>query len=141
VVLTQITEHPSFTALNKVDKIYGHYLVNLDTRLFVKYLAKESSPWNFSIHSNELQAIAEDMKVSAKVFLCLVCGEETICALNVQEITTLVDLNSERQFINVTVPPGGSIRVSGSNGELTKKIKHNSFPKKLFFPSEELAEA
>ena len=33
-VLTQITEHPSFKALNKADTLYGHYLVNHDTRLF-----------------------------------------------------------------------------------------------------------
>jgi hypothetical protein len=131
-VLTQITEHPSFKALNKVDSLYGHYLVNHDTKLFVKYLSKESSPWNFSLHRNELQAISDDHESSAKVFLCLVCGEETICALNYQEITTLVDLESERQEIYISVPPGGSIWVSGSKGDLPKTIRHNSFPEKLF---------
>jgi hypothetical protein len=137
-VLTQITEHPSFKALNKVDSVYGHYLVNHDIRLFVKYLSKTSSPWSFSLHSNELQAIIDDIESSTKVFLCLVCGQETICALNVQEITTLIDLNSKRQFINVTVATGGSIHVSGSNGDLTRTIKHNSFPNKLFIVLEKI---
>ncbi len=140
VVLTQITEHPSFKALNKVDSEYGHYLVNHDTRFFVKYLSKENSPWNFSLYSNELQAIEEDYESFAKVFLCLVCGGETICALNFQEITTLVDLGSERQEIFISVPPGGSIWVRGSKGELPKTIRHNSFPDKLFIASELMVE-
>lgn len=137
-VLTQITEHSSFKALNKVDSVYGHYLVNHDTRLFVKYLSKMNSPWSFSIHRSEIQAIAEDIESSAKVFLCLVCGQETICALNAKEITSLIDLHSDRQVINVSVPQGGSIHVSGSKGELPRTIKHNSFPEKLFTCSEGL---
>jgi hypothetical protein len=72
-----------------------------------------------------------DHESSAKVFLCLVCGEETICARNYQEITTLIDLDSERQEIYISVPPGGSIWVSGSKGDLPKTIRHNSFPEKL----------
>ncbi|WP_456276554.1 hypothetical protein [Bacillus sp. AK128] len=132
-VLTQITEHSSFKALNKVDSTYGHYLVNHDTRLFVKYLTKESSPWHFKFSYNELQAIQSDMEQSSHVFLCLVCGAETICALSQQEFSNLIDVTTtENQSIIVEVPPGGSIHVKGSVGKLPRTLPHNSFPNKLF---------
>ncbi|WP_338472627.1 hypothetical protein R4Z10_07775 [Niallia sp. XMNu-256] len=132
-VLTQITEHPSFKALNKADTLYGHYLVNHDTRLFVKYLSKETSPWNFKFSVTEMQSIQSDMKLTKNVFLCLVCGQETICALNIQEFTNLIDLtSSESQSIIVEIPPGGSMHVKGTAGDLDRTLRHNSFPEKLF---------
>lgn len=132
-VLTQITEHDSFKALNKVDSQYGHYLVNHDTRLFVKYLTKEKSPWNFKFHESELQAIQHDMESSAKVFLCLVCGQETICALGINEFSNLIDVtNPESQSIIVEVPTNGSMHVKGTAGKLSKTLRHNSFPDIIF---------
>lgn len=132
-VLTQITEHPSFKALNKADSIYGHYLINHDTRLFVKYLTKRNSPWNFKFSAAELQAIQSDMDLTGNVHLCLVCGQETICALNRQEFSILLDFtSSESQSIIVEVPEGGSMRVKGTVGNLGRTLRHNSFPDKLF---------
>lgn len=69
-VLTQITEHTAFKALNKMDSRYGHYLVNHDTRIYVKYLMKPSSSWSFLFNVNELQAIQADLKFTANVYLC-----------------------------------------------------------------------
>lgn len=136
-VLTQIAEHTSFKALNKVDSQYGHYLINHDTRLFVKYLSKEISPWHFRFSYNELQSIQSDLETSARVFLCLVCGGETICALNIQEFSNLIDVTlNESQFVIVEVPPGGSMHVKGSVGQLQKTLPHNSFPNKLFVKPE-----
>ncbi|MEB1809567.1 MAG: hypothetical protein LPK26_20105 [Bacillaceae bacterium] len=140
-VLTQITEHSSFKALNKVDSQYGHYLVNHDTRLFVKYLTKQSSPWNFKFSYSELQSIQSDMESTARVFLCLVCGSETICALNIQEFSNLIDVtSSENQSIIIDVPAGGSMHVKGTAGKLSKSLPHNSFPNKLFTETVESAE-
>ena len=47
--LTQIVEHPTFKALNRASKNYGHYLVNADREVFVKYSASSSSPWGFTL--------------------------------------------------------------------------------------------
>lgn len=35
--LTQIVEHASFKALNRGSEKYGHYLVNKDQHVFIKY--------------------------------------------------------------------------------------------------------
>jgi hypothetical protein len=132
-VLTQITEHESFKALNKVTTLYGHYQVNTNTRLFVKYLTKKKSPWNFKFSLNELNAIQTDIELTGNVFLCLVCGEKTICALDIEEFSNVIDITStENQSIIVEVPPGGSMHVKGTTGKLPRTLPHNSFPGKLF---------
>lgn len=132
--LTRIVEHPSFKALNKADERYGHYLINADTRLFVKYRSSEESPWQFNFSPPELQGIREDLETGAHVFLCLVCGETTICALDSEEMAQLMDISSTtQQRISVEVRQvRGSMWVSGSNGSLTRSIPHNAFPNKLF---------
>ncbi|ASS73622.1 hypothetical protein CIG75_00600 [Tumebacillus algifaecis] len=132
--LTRIVEHQSFKALNKADERYGHYLINADTRIFVKYRSNEESPWQFNFTATELEGIREDLVAGARVFLCLVCGETTICALDSEEITTLLDINSTvQQRISVEVRQvRGSMWLSGSLGNLDRSIPHNAFPNKLF---------
>ncbi len=74
-----------------------------------------------------------DVKTDYSVFICLVCGYDTICVLDADDIENLIDIDwDEAQWIKVDYPSGGSMRVSGSEGELSRKIPHNSFPKILF---------
>lgn len=132
-VLTQITEASSFKALNKADHLYGHYLLNKDTRLFVKYSKKGEEPWEFRFQRSELDAIKQDLEAVEQVFLCLVCGEVTICCLSVEEFMEIINLDAkDSQTIIVDSPTAASMRVRGSAGRLAKTIAHNSFPKKLF---------
>ncbi len=65
--------------------------------------------------------------------LCLVFGEVTICALDIEEFSNLIDVTSkETQSTIVEVPPNGSMHVKGTVGKLPKTLPHNSFPNKLF---------
>jgi hypothetical protein len=132
--LTQIVEHKSFKALNRATTKYGHYLVNTDRHVFVKYRKPNKSPWQHTFSDDEVAAIAAEIEKGHAVFLCLVCGNTTICALNTSEIQTLLNVNasSGQQWIRVDIPKGGSCRVSGSNGDLERTVPHNSFPKKVF---------
>lgn len=135
-VLTQITEHPSFKALNKADSQYGHYLVNNNIRVIVKYLTKGYSPWVFEFSPSELLAMKKDMKTTNRVYLCLICGQETICALNEEEITSLIDLDAfTNQAIVVDAPSSGSMYVTGTVGKLPRTLQHNSFPNRIFEPA------
>ncbi|WP_404455131.1 hypothetical protein LG329_06945 [Virgibacillus necropolis] len=131
--MTKITEHKAFKALNKPDSLYGHYQVSHDTRIFVKYLMKPTFSWSFQFNVNELQAIGTDLNKAENVYLCLVCGEETICELDYEDFSGLIDVNAiERQKIVVEVPAGGSMHIKGSTGSLPNVVHHNSFPEKLF---------
>jgi hypothetical protein len=131
--LTQIVEHRSFKALNRASTKYGHYLVNTDRQVFVKYRKAKNSPWNFTLQPAEVQALASAIAAPHKVFLCLVCGNTTVCALTVAEIQTVVDVKSKsQQWVRVEVPKGGSCHVSGTNGRVKKTVPHKSFPDKVF---------
>jgi hypothetical protein len=70
--LMQIVEAPSFKALNKTDDgIYGHYAVNKNHRLFVKYATARVSPWKFQFDVKAKKAISADVDSGAKTFVCL----------------------------------------------------------------------
>ncbi|MCH8025547.1 MAG: hypothetical protein IH866_02020 [Chloroflexi bacterium] len=131
--LMQIVEHPSFTALNKPDEKYGHYIVNTDRQLFVKYRDSDESPWRFTFQPEEIVAIKADIRRSNhETFICLVCGDFSICCLDSSELRSVIDLSSETtQWVSVEVPAGGSQHVAGSNGKLGYTIPHNSYPDKV----------
>lgn len=131
--LTQIVEHASFKALNKVDDRYGHYLVNRNRRLLVKYRTSSESPWQFSFPSSEVALMASDLEAGAKLFLCLVCGTETVAVLDEEEVRTVLNLESTgQQWVSVELPPGSSLRARGSAGNLPRTIPHKAFPRKIF---------
>jgi hypothetical protein len=131
--LMQIVEHRSFKALNRASKEYGHYLINTDRQVFAKYATSKRSPWQFTFQPRDLTAISGAVASGDKVFVCLVCGHVTICALTENEIGHVIDLNSPtQQTIRVEVPMGGSCRVRGTNGALARTVPHNSFPDKVF---------
>jgi hypothetical protein len=131
--LTQIVEHPSFKALNRASEKYGHYIINTDRNIFVKYRTNNKTPWQFGLKQEELVWLNDNVSRGDKVYLCLVCGVTTVCALEKSEINTLVDLaSSDSQYIGVDVPKGGSCHLSGSKGKLKKTIPHSSFPDKVF---------
>ena len=130
--LIQIVEDPSFKALNKTDAKYGHYTVNTDRRLFVKYLKKRNTPWRFTLQPDETTAIRHDIASGQRTFICLVCGRATICCLSQEELEQVIDLAAEKpQWIAVDIPPGGSQHVSGSAGRLPRTVPHNAFPSKV----------
>ena len=131
--LAQIVKHNSFKALNKASTKYGHYRVNADRHVFVKYSTEEYSPWRFTFQKDDLKAIQTEVK-KGTVFICLVCGTYTVCALTIEEFQALIDLDasSKQSWVRVEVPPRGSCHASGNLGPLKKAIPHNSFPDKVF---------
>jgi len=136
--LTQIVEHSSFKALNKASEKYGHYLVNTDQHVFVKYTktcktTPKKSSWQFTLQPEEKKAINEESRIFSKVFLCLVCGDETVCVLDSSEIKQTLNLqNGTQGYIRVEMPSGGSCHVTGTDGELKRTVPNNSFPGKIF---------
>ncbi len=131
-VFTQIVEHESFTALNRATPKYGHYLVNADRHIFVKYSKSKASPWQFTFSPDEFRAVAHASGTRNKVFVCLVCGRVTVCALTVAEIEQVIDIAAVgKQTVYVRVPSGGSCHIRGPTGELPRAIPHNSFPNKV----------
>jgi hypothetical protein len=46
--LAQIAEYGAFKALNRARAKQGHYIVNADRRLLLKYSTKSRGPWKFT---------------------------------------------------------------------------------------------
>ena len=131
--LTQISEHESFTALNKASEKYGHYQVNHNKRVLLKYSSAKDGPWQFTFQPDDVDIITDDINVGLEFFICLVCGYDTICILDEDEIGVVLDLEADNaQWIRVEYPSGGSMRAKGSEGELDHTVPHNTFPSKLF---------
>jgi hypothetical protein len=132
--LTQIVEHPSFKALNKADAKYGHYQINHDRRILIKYRDTSRSPWTFTVNFDEIMMLNDDLRrKDGRTFLCLVCGKTTVCPLHEGDIDDLIDLHGlSAQWIRVEIPSGGSMHLKGSKGGLKRAIPHKDFPVVLF---------
>ncbi|WP_157650906.1 hypothetical protein [Burkholderia ubonensis] len=132
--LTQITEHKSFKALNTAGTgHYGHYLINTDRHVFIKYRTGRGPAWNHVFSVGELKALEAVCAKQEMVWLGLVCGGVTVCVLSKDQIHRLIDpTNHEQQRIKIEVPPNASCRVSGTLGNLGKVVPHNAFPARLF---------
>ena len=132
--LMQIVEHKTFKALNKADEQYGHYLVNKDIKLWVKYASDEESPWQFTISESDSNGIQTDMKSKGHTVVVLVCGRTTICCVTMEELSELIDLKAGKaQGIKVDAQPNKQMRITGAS--LKKdglKVAHNSFPACIF---------
>jgi hypothetical protein len=131
--LAQIVEFESFKALNKVDEKYGHYLVNTNRRLVLKY-ATAGQPWKFTFSVEDLQILAEDVDLKrVSVFVVLVCAHETVCVLTSDQFMSVIDIYDPRQqAVSVHFPAGGGMRVDGSLGRLRSVVPHTAFPEVIF---------
>ena len=132
--LMQIVEHESFKALNRVDKKYGHYLVNTDVKLWFKYSTNDGTVWTFTFQLGDLVALKEDLALKGATHVVLACGHHSICCLSAEEVSKLIDTEaSEPQWVKIEAPPKRQMRVTGS---LSKKnatlVPHNKFPNCIF---------
>jgi hypothetical protein len=131
--LMQIVEHDSFKALNKADARYGHYLVNKDIRLWIKYASSENGPWQFTLNNTDLEAIDGDRTMDRTVYLVLICGKHSICCLDASELANLVDFSAKQQWIKVDSPPKKQLHVTGSEFRRSQiNVPHKRFPHHIF---------
>ncbi|MCE9673022.1 hypothetical protein LY474_34970 [Myxococcus stipitatus] len=152
--LTQIAEHPQFTAINVFKGPKGNsrsaFKINDDIGVYLKYATapkKSHSEYQFSFrqeHLDELRAISARV---SRVFVALVCVEgKEICCLNLDELMALIDCRrqakgtSEEQYtILLQLPHRGRFRayVNAPGRKNLKQgknliIPRSDFPAKLF---------
>jgi hypothetical protein len=103
--LVAIADADGFTALNKGSDKYGHYIVNHDRHLFIKYRDDNgSSGYSFTFRTDDKKMIKKTLP-GGQVYVVLVCGEEAITALSRPELAELIDLGSmEDERVRVSVP-------------------------------------
>jgi hypothetical protein len=129
--LVAIADSAEFTALNNASRKYGHYVVNHDRNLFIKY-NDGSGPGDyfFTFQPTDKKLITETAP-RARVYVVLVCGDEVITGLSREELSDLVDLTTpEVESVKVTASAGRQLRVRGPGGSLPP-IPRGSFPQRI----------
>ena len=151
--LLQITEHPTFTAINSIEVLgqrsRSAYRINDNIGIFLKYASKppriSDHPFTFtSRHLEELAAIDDKM---VSTFIALVCVEaREIACLKLEQLLDLVGRRktskgtSEAQYVVLVTATAGKqlrahINTPGRKKTILGKeilIRRRAFPEALF---------
>jgi hypothetical protein len=122
--LVQIANHKQFTALNKGSAAYGHYKINGDRHLFIKYSSSDSTTFRFSFAADEKRRIKHVRGASA-VYAVLVCGSTAFAAVNRDDLKELLSRPGAEQ-VAVIAPPGKQLRIQVAGAEWL--IPRSAFP-------------
>lgn len=128
--LVTIADSGMFTALNRASVKYGHYVVNHDRHLFIKYDdGKGPGDYFFTFSGEDKQRITSE--VASLVFTVFVCGNEIVTGFAREELSKLIALNnSVGSTVKVSAQQGRQLRISGPDGTL-RLISRRSFPVRI----------
>lgn len=138
VVLRHLTKSGHrVSGLREVGDKAGHFHINEEAFLLVKYSSRDRSPWRFSFHPSDFPVLVEGYHQSGLFggsYVCLVCGFDSVCLLHEDEWSALLNLNDtgRQQTITVCRGAGRSFSVSGTAGKLDYKVPVSRFPSLLF---------
>lgn len=152
--LTQIAEHPEFTAINVFRDNNGisrsAFRINDDIGVFLKYASNPKPPhgeYQFEFLTEHLDELEEMAARVSGIFVALVCvAGRHICCLPYSDLCKLVrrrrsarGYDEDHYTILVTLPPGKAFRVyvnaPGVKNTMQGKpilIRRSDFPDALF---------
>ena len=153
-VLTQIAEHPQFTAINGIrngEKLSRcAFRVNDSIGVFLKYASEPTQPYKeyiFNFGRDAKKELNTLNDISEKVFISLVCvNDRQICCISYEEFDNWIKKRQQKlgkkestSTILVRLQKGKSFRVNmnepGRRGkylEGTQVVARNRFPNALF---------
>ncbi|MFI8201794.1 hypothetical protein [Streptomyces sp. NPDC085937] len=128
--LVAIADSEKFTALNRASVNYGHYVVNHDRHLFIKYSSGEGPrDYPFTFSCEDKQRITSEP--ASLVFAVLVCGNEVVTGITRDELSQLIPLTAAASStVKVAARQGRQLKVSGPKGQLPL-ISRASFPARI----------
>jgi hypothetical protein len=129
--LVAIADSAEFTALNKASVKYGHYVVNHDRNIFIKYSDGHGpGDYSFTLQQADKRLISQTAP-GGRVYVVFVCGDEVITGLSRAELSGLIDLHaSNAEAVKVSAAAGKQLRVKGPGGN-APLIPRNSFPTRI----------
>jgi len=137
IVLRHLTRHDGLFNIQEVGDKAGHFCLNENAFLLVKYSSADSSPWRFTFRPDDIRTLIDDQnegRLFGGSYVCLVCGFKSLCALREDEWSTLLDLGarSRQQTVSVRKNRRSSFEVKGASGSLDHKIPASRFPSLVF---------
>ena len=151
--LTQIAEHPQFTAINAfhrgTQKSRSAFRVNDDVGIYLKYATAATEPFDeypftfLQQHLDEIEALSQKTDRLYLIFVCV--RAKQICCVRRNELYDLIakrrlarGYNEALYTILVTCPPGKSFRMYVNVPGARKKklgeiiVPRNRFPDVVF---------
>jgi len=94
----------------------------IDSAAFqIKYSSKRLPPWRFTYATDNLAELVELRRTFNAVWVFLVCGEDGILGLSLDELASIAPLYEERAtWVRVSRNRNSMYRVSGLLGELPR---------------------
>lgn len=132
-VLRKIVSHRHAQICEIGDKV-GHFQIDSETHLLVKYATNEKSPWRFIFRPEDVSLLLADHNRAERSYPVLVCGFDSICLLQAAEWFELLDTGNPdtQQTIVVRRKRGCQFRVSSPKETLKKTVSLSRFPSVLF---------
>lgn len=121
----------SIRLLNK--KSNSSYLVNDRIGIYVKYSTKRLTPWSFTFSPVHIEELTDLEKKTDKTFLILVCKDNGVACLDLEEAKAVMDFSLDRnQGLSASRRPREKYKITGTFGEMKYKFADNQFPKRIF---------
>lgn len=129
--LVAIADSEHFTALNKSGAKYGHYVVNHNRHIFIKYTTGDGPDFWFTFTPDDKKQLAETAP-QGNVYAVFVCGGEVVTGLALGELHKLVDLHKpQAEGVKITAEPNRQLRFGGPQGDLDHLIARSAFPQRI----------
>jgi len=109
------------------------YLVNNRIGIYVKYSTKRMAPWTFTFSSVHVAELLDLGSKTEKAYLVLVCKDDGIACLDLEEVKTVMDISLGRnQGISASRRPREEYKIRGTLGEMKYKFADSQFPNRIF---------
>ena len=105
------------------------YILNEIVGLYIKHSKNRISPWAFIFkkeHQDEILFLKQKYK---QVFTCLVCHNDGVVCLSLDDLKLLLDNNHSDEWIRASRRVREKYSIHGSNGKLKNKKGISEFPK------------
>jgi hypothetical protein len=124
--ITRLLEDPRCEQLRRRD--FG-YAVNEGIFVFLKYSTKGRSPWGFVFSGEEARKLKG---ISGRVFIGLICGGDGICAVQWEDVRSLLGEVEGSARIAVRRRFNEQYGVSGPAAEFKGKVPVKAWPSLVF---------
>jgi len=124
VLLSKLLDHDELNV--KKHPYFSAYIIN-NKAYYIKYSSNRISPWSFSFSETHIKELVDLSNQFKEVFVALICNEDGICCLNLQEFKTVIAIENINfpKWIKAIRQKREKYLVTGSDGKLTYKIGDN----------------
>ncbi|MDD5014560.1 MAG: hypothetical protein PHW73_05595 [Atribacterota bacterium] len=131
--IIKIIRSGDFKQIETFGRSNSSYLLDEKIGLYIKYCKNRMSPWIFTFDNEHVNEVKEIFCLLENVFVALVCKDNGICCLNWLEFNTVISVESSNypKWIKASRKKNEKYSVSGTDGNLKRKIGNSDFPSKL----------